>query len=183
MNPRTLLLNLTVLCTLLAVVAAASTPVDNDEDKKSSSRRRRCRCKKYIAQINQDIDKRLKAFENKFERYFENSVDAIGSDKSSDNSINPISLITENVNATRGTLLEEGMTLKKLQRTIRSQEVTVDTLNDNFKALDKIVRNLSRVVEKLEWTMRSSLEFKTLEPSTADLKKKPLPKEAEYPKG
>lgn len=127
-----------------------------------NSRRRRCRCKKYINQLNVDINKRLSDFEARFELYFSQSMDDISNktqnalSEASDRALNSIS---NDFNTTSQILKLENYTLKKMQQNIRSQKVTVDTLNANFKELDAIVRNLSAVVERLEETLKNNAEF------------------------
>ncbi|KAH3884463.1 fibrinogen-like protein 1 [Dreissena polymorpha] len=67
------------------------------------------------------------------------------------------------MNETRNTLHKESVTLKRLQHRIQSQAVTIDNLNANFDALESIVNNLSRIVDKFEWTMRANLEARPVD--------------------
>lgn len=153
---------------VLFIVILIGSVLSQDGSGSRTSRRRRCRCKKYITDLNKDIDRRLKQFEDKFERYFAQSVDDITNKTQNtitDYNDRALNMITEDLNMTSQTLKLESFSLRKLQQSIRSQKVTVDMLNTNFKELDSIVRNLSTVVERLEEAMRTSFDNSKNKPS------------------
>lgn len=143
-----------ILCAMLLIGFVES----QDGSGSRTSRRRRCRCKKYITQLNVDINKRLQAFEDKFEHYFTQSIDDITNKTQNSIYDNIGNSWSAEMNQTRQALKMESFSLRKLQQSIRSQRVTVDTLSENFKDLDAIVRNLSAAVERLDATMRTNAD-------------------------
>lgn len=157
MNSRVVLQGV-ILCLLLLIGLIEA----QDGSGSRNSRRKRCRCKKYISQLNVDINKRLSDFEARFELYFSQSMDDITNRTQSalsDASDRALNSISNDFNTTSQILQRENYSLRKLQQSIRSQKVTVDSLNSNFKELDAIVRNLSAVVERLEETMKINIDL------------------------
>ncbi|KAL4223441.1 Fibrinogen-like protein 1 [Mactra antiquata] len=144
----------TLLCLFIFLVYSEDTET-------KSSRRRRCRCKKYIEKISKDIDSRLQAFESRFEQYLTHSPNALSnvtSDLILDQNGLKIDSLTVDMNKTREILQKESYTLRQLKENMYTQEMSVDSLTENFKSLDFIVRNLTMVVEKLETSMRNKID-------------------------
>lgn len=116
-----------------------------------------------MEKINRDVNKRLKEFENRFDKYIvQNSHGHISNDlKSKLNTTiamaGKLENLNANVNETKEALRHESYNLRVVQENLYSQEVTLDNLNTNFKTLEEIVNSLSVVVERLEETMRTSL--------------------------
>lgn len=164
-----------LLCVLLFMVYC-------DDTETKAMKRRRCRCKRYIEKLNKDMNNRLEAFESKFEQYFKHSPNAISNSTISEiNNQNGqrIDILTIDMNKTREVLQKESYTLRQLKENMYTQELSVDTLSENFKSLDFIVKNLTLVVEKLETTMRANTE-KVQKP----MKHKPKRDKPEsYPRG
>ena len=145
-----------VFCTLLLSVYSQD----------AKPRRRRCHCKKYVEKINRDVNKRLKEFENKFERYMAKHSHSEHSNTSNDLKGNlnkslsmgsKLESLHENMNETKEALRRESYNLRLVQENLYTQEVTLDNLKTNFKTLEKIVNSLSAVVERLEETMRTGV--------------------------
>lgn len=145
-----------VLCALLFMVYS-------DESDTKYSKRRRCRCKKYIDKLNKDIDKRFAMFENMFNQMFvpQNEI-TNSSDIKSDQSGQKLTNLSDDMNTYKSKLQKECQSLRKLQENMYSQEKSVDNLNENFKSLDSVVRNLTAIVEKLEQTVRNSIEMRPI---------------------
>lgn len=152
MKVNGLVLQGAVICSLLFLVCS----------QEAKQRRRRCHCKKYIEKINRDVNKRLKDFENKFDKYIsQNNHGYISNDlKSKLNKTMAMNNKLDNLNAemneTKEALRRESYNLRVVQENLYSQDVTLDNLNTNFKKLEEIVKSLSVVVEHLEETMRTS---------------------------
>lgn len=142
-----------VLCALLFVSYGQETDAKRP-------RRRKCRCKKYIDQLNKDIDKRFKVFENKFEQYIAHPSDIINStgDIQYDQSGMKLEMLSSDMKSYKEKLQNECHSLKQLRESMHMQEKSVDNLNESFKSLDFVVRNLTAIVEKLEKTVRNSIE-------------------------
>lgn len=129
---------------------------------------RKCRCKKYIADLNKDIDKRLKTFENKIKQYMYQNESELhsmnnvteGQQLSAYQSEQTLLGFTEDMNMTRQSLNMESYSLRKIQENIMSQEVSMDNLNKHFKILDSVVKNLTTIVEKLEQNLRKSIDMR-----------------------
>lgn len=142
-----------VFCTVFLFVCSSESKV----------RRRKCHCRKYMEKINRDVNQRLKEFENRFDKYIvQNSYGRISSDlKIKINKTiamdGKLEKLIANMSETKEALRHESYSLRVVQENLYSQEVTLDTLNTNFKTLEEIVKSLSNVVEHLEETMRTSM--------------------------
>ena len=153
-----------VFCTLVLTVYSLE----------GKPRRRRCHCKKYIEKINRDVDKRLKEFENRFEKYMylQTRSDISRDLKSNSNKTfaidNKLDSLDTSMNKTKEALNRESYNLRIVQENLYSQEVTLDNLNTNFKTLEDIVKSLSVVVDKLEETMSSGITGHSPEALMAD---------------
>lgn len=114
-------------------------------------KRRRCRCEKFIQEINDTIDAKLKVFEKKyFESTHTQSVSATNeTEKIADLGIS-IERLNSNVNDTRKTLSKESHALRYVREQMYAQRQTMASLNENFNLLETIVRNLTSVVDRLE---------------------------------
>lgn len=174
-----------VLCTLLFIAYSQET-------EQKPSRRRRCRCKKYIDQLNKDIDKRFKVFESKFEQYVAHPKDIVNTagDIKYDQSGQKLEILSADMNSYKEKLQTECHNLKQLTDSMYTQEKNVDNLNKSFKSLDYVVRNFTAIVEKLEKAVRNSIEMRPqplrLHPNkhnkTRRIKEHPVALDT-YPKG
>lgn len=113
-------------------------------------KRRRCRCEKFIQEINDTIDAKLKVFEKK---YLESAYTELSTSNDTEKITDidkRIDRIDWNVNDTRQTIVKESRALRFVQEQMYAQRQTVVSLNENFNLLETIVRNLTSVVDRLE---------------------------------
>lgn len=173
-----------VLCALLFIVYS-------EENDQKHSKRRKCRWKKYIDNLNKDIEKRFQVFENRFAQMIahQNDINSTSRDFQNDGIDPKLKNLSVDMTTYKDKLQKECQSLKQLQERIFSQEKSVDNLDKSFRSLHDVVRNLTVIVEKLEQTVRNSIERRpqswSVQPHKPSKKRKPEVRVEPdtYPKG
>lgn len=142
-----------LLCICVFVTINSTSDVVKVRNKKHRPRPRPrpCRCKKLFKDINDVIDTKFKALE---ERFLVRSPlplnEQIVNDSLSLQEMNSkMSVLYRNIQDTEEVLRRESLALTQVKEHLQSQSDRVGSLTESFGALEAIVRNLTQVVEHL----------------------------------